>query len=205
MDIVHELCFKLIVALYFDAYSSKFDEDLSALLTNFDESNLLSLIRKNTWHITMVKNNTIPSIDAIQLRSKRMAYVLKKLNIQTHHLLEDISNYGWEYGSDMKTVKPKWDSEESIEKIDLIRKAVIKKCGCGTTRCIRGNCVCLRSGERCTSLCKCTDCLNIEIYAEDEEEYEDEEVNDTEDTGNDDDDLAEDPFGRNIFDDCFSL
>ena len=56
-----------------------------------------------------------------------------------------------------------------------------------------------------TSLCKCTDCLNIEIYAEDEEEYEDEEVNDTEDTGNDDDDLAEDPFGRNIFDDCFSL
>ena len=49
-----------------------------------------------------------------------------------------------------------------METKDAAPESLLKvvKCGCKTTRCIKGGCSCLVNKLPCTDLCKCTECKN---------------------------------------------
>ena len=161
------------------------------------------MVRENTWHKTIVTNNQVPTGTALFLHSKRIAFVLKLNGEATEHELsnKDHTIHGWKIAtSDAKDVLlPEWDTEASKSSLDLIRKAVLKKCGCAKTRCARGKCGCRQSSELCTKICTCKNCTNRgdknqdtdtdgKVDSEgDESESEDEEEGEVEEENGDDD------------------
>ena len=105
---------------------------------------------------------------------------------------------------DKKTqIVPRWDSDESMEEINLVRKSYLQKCGC-TKGCRKRQCSCVKNSQNgfCSSLCTCIGCVNkpeeeseenleIEDFGddlEDQDDDEDEDVNFEGDFNNDDND-----------------
>ena len=46
----------------------------------------------------------------------------------------EVTEWAWELKED-DTLKPIWDTDENITKVDMQRQAVMQKCGCKKTQC----------------------------------------------------------------------
>ena len=57
---------------------------------------------------------------------------------------------------------PIWDTAENIAATDVRRQSILQKCGCKKTECnpLKKQCACVKKGDHCSILCKCTGCLN---------------------------------------------
>ena len=84
--------------LYGHKFSPLFDPgQLSSLVIDLRDEELLETIRKATWHKTVSSNNTVPSLSAIRLHAKRLMYVLNSFGNATVPELDEIDseNFGW--------------------------------------------------------------------------------------------------------------
>ncbi len=139
--------------------------EVSKLVIDAETKDLLDAIRKKTWHKTISANNTMPSLAALLLHSKRFSYVLNSFGNATKAFLKQISSeeYGWMVVviDGEKQIVPRWDSDQSKEEINLIRKAYLRKCGC-TKRCRNKKCSCVKNAPDgfCNNLCTCIGCVN---------------------------------------------
>ena len=123
---------RFLAHLYGHQFSSSFQPDeITALVKDLSCSeDLLTTIRKRTWHKTIVTNNTVPPLTAIELHVRRIHYVLQSFGKATIpiHNLPDPETHGWvkmKFG-DQDLLVPKWDSEENIRDIGAFRKVMLK-------------------------------------------------------------------------------
>ena len=152
-------------------YSFKFacsfsTNELSSALLDLSPENLLCDIRKRTWHQTVYLNNTLPSLAAILLHSKRLGYIICSCAHATvaFHVLPDPTRSGWIIvvsNGDQKLI-PEWDSAKNRKEIGDIRKVLLKKCRCEKNYCANKRCSCKKAGNICTTLCSCVACKNLE-------------------------------------------
>ena len=114
---------KFICALYRYKYNScfKHTETLSSLMYNEVQNEsletLIDNVRNNTWHKTIVCQNTIPTYEALCLHAKRLSYVLHKISITDIGIqpVINIAAWAWEFRNfDGLTVPiPIWDTDEN--------------------------------------------------------------------------------------------
>ena len=130
-----------------------------------DGTGVLDILRKRTWHKTISANNTVPSAAALTFHSKRYIYILNSVGNVTEALLKIVNslNLGWiivVIDNDPHIV-PKWDSDESMEEINLVRKSFLRKCAC-KKGCQKRQCSCVKSipTTYCNNLCTCVGCVN---------------------------------------------
>ena len=164
--------FKFMVNFLSCIYAYKFANsfnvaELSAALSDLSTAVLLDDIRKRTWHQTIYLNNTLPSLTAIELHSKRFGYVLSSFANATeaYHILPDPTESGWirlEINGSHQLV-PEWVSAENRKAVDVMRKTLLKKCRCKKTACKNKHCTCRKAGNRCTTLCNCIACKNVDL------------------------------------------
>ena len=119
------------------------------------------------WHL-FVKNQQEsdllpPTPSALKFHVKRANYICgswKSLCKDFNPEIEDPTDNGWEE-CEGKLVAIMTDQlpapEYSIE---------LNSCKCKKTRCVKGKCSCSSNGLKCTDLCKCLDCENIEMRFE---------------------------------------
>ena len=107
-------------------FSSSFEPgETSTLLIDLTNEELLSTIRKRTWHKTVSSNNTMPSLSAIRFHGQRLAYILNAVGNATlpYRRNLDVKRYGWRIINTTEGTEPsiahKWDSEESVNEISL--------------------------------------------------------------------------------------
>lgn len=154
-------------------------------------------IREKTWHKTIVTNNQFPTTSSLHLHCKRITSVLL-LNASSTQAEIEGSDYiamGWkEVTIDGKTLLcPQWDTEESYQSQNVLRKSFLKKCNCKTSRCVTKRCCCRKSGTTCSNICTCNDCQNkekisanlIENQEKENEEVETEEEDESDEEDND--------------------
>ena len=144
-------------------FSSLFERgEISTLVMDTDSKSCLDVIRKRTWHRTISANNTLPSLPAVQFHSKRLSYVLNSFGNASKAFLadKDSEDYGWrvEVINGESQIVPRWDSDASMEEIDMIRKSCLRKCGC-VKGCRNRQCSCHKNGRFCCSLCTCIGCV----------------------------------------------
>ena len=139
--------------------------------TDGAESNdlLVEQVRKRTWHKTVVSNNTISTIEAILFHSQRSTYVLAKIGKSCEGVHEELNpeDSAWmikEVANNSGIIEliPIWDTAENIAATDVRRQSILQKCGCKKTHCnpLKKQCACVKKGDHCSILCKCTGCLN---------------------------------------------
>ena len=159
------LMIRFLAFLYGHKFSSAFERgEISSLVTDTDNKSCLDVIRKKTWHRTISANNTLPSLPAIQFHSKRFSYVLNSFGNASKAFLTDMSpdDYGWkvETINGESQIVPRWDSDASIEEINMIRKSFLLMCGCKTGCQSARYCKCFKNDRFCSNLCGCIGCLN---------------------------------------------
>ena len=66
--------------------------------------------------------------------------------------------YGWEKVDGEYELKA--DSDENSKKQRGIFDAIMRKCGCKSSRCLSNRCSCKKNGNACSSLCSCLNCEN---------------------------------------------
>ena len=115
-------------------------------------------------------------------------------------------------GPDGQKLIPDWDSDESRTEINLIRKALLRKCRCKKSSCGNNKCSCKRVDNLCTTLCSCVGCKNNSDTQtatnennltdnDDKEEDKDETDDEGEDVDyneEDDPDQTEEEFNDNV-------
>ena len=91
--------------------------ETSTLMIDLTNGDLLSTIRKRTWHKTISSNNTMPSLSALRFHGQRLAYVLNTVGNATlsYHSILDVKKCGWRIINSAEgtesSIVPKWDSE----------------------------------------------------------------------------------------------
>ena len=187
---VFQLMVRFLSCVYCHKFASSFQvNEVASLLSDLSVEQLLEDIRKRTWHMTIASNNTMPSLSAIQLHSKRLCYVLNSFAKATEAFHSPMAPAlsGWKIvvTKEHQQLLPDWDSEESIAEINVVRKAVFKNCKCKKTSCKDNHCGCRRDGFLCTKMCSCLACKNLEFSIKNKDE-------DTGDSDNSDDDQSAD-------------
>ena len=154
-------------------YTSCFKSiSFKSLANDYSSDERVKIIRKHTWHKTLVANNTIPSVDAMNLSSQRLKFVLENINLLLQHTMTDPTKHSWIYESG--SLKCVWDSEKSNSEIAFQNKKWISvkkgaaKVQLQKSRCKNKMCVCVSDGKVCSSLCQCTDCENSSSEEEEE-------------------------------------
>ena len=78
-------------------------------------------------------------------------------------------DWGWQlsdlHGKCVPT--PIWDTEDSMQKIDIIRQSIMHQCACRKTECNlkKRQYQCVREGTNCSLLCTCSGCKNVFPHA----------------------------------------
>ena len=97
----------------------------------------------------------MPSLPAVIFHGKRLAYILNSVGNATIPYLRELDSVecGWKIVNmnGETQIVPKWNSEESIMEINLIRKAFLKKCGCVKCFCFNNSCSCVAHGDEVDS------------------------------------------------------
>ena len=200
----YQFMVRFLSCMYSHHFASSFQaNEVSALLKDISTNELLDMIRKRTWHKTIHTNNTLPSSSAIELHSKRLDYVLSSFANATKafHTLPDPKMSGWIAvdGPAGKKLIPHWDSDESKTEINLLRKALLRKCGCKKNACSNKRCRCRKLENLCTTLCSCVGCKNnseSEITTQEDENNSDEEENEEDDEGEGDEEAEDVDFNE---------
>ena len=163
---------RFISSLYRFKYSTCFtvNDSLPELIINESGKEsyhtLLEGIRKQTWHRTVVDQNTVPTFEAIKLHSMRCTYTLNRLSnaLTRFYTHWDPTEWGWKImETDLfSTLVPIWDTDSNLKRIATVLKRPIEKCGCKKSICNPSKriCKCVRRGSVCTSLCTCVGCNN---------------------------------------------
>ena len=158
------LMIRFLAFLYGHKFSSSFERgEIPSLVMDTDSKSCLDTIRKRTWHRTISANNTLPSLPAVQFHSKRFSYVLNSFGNASKAFLADMNSddYGWkvETINGESQIVPRWDSDASVEEINMIRKSYLQKCGC-KKGCRNRLCSCVKNKACCSCLCTCIGCVN---------------------------------------------
>ena len=132
-----------------------------------DADDVLNSIRKLVWHHTISDNNTIPSRAAIHLRAKRFKFILNSVANATVNIHEDLDVE--EHSSQVIPLVfqssncTSMGQRGSTSRINSIQKIMLQKCKCQKSKYLTNRCSCRRTeNKRCSNLCQCVDCRNIE-------------------------------------------
>ena len=127
------------LALYYSKYRQCFaTTDVMEFCRNEDQlENIVSNIRKKTWHKTLTQCCNIPSPESLNLASLRFLYVFRTMSRATDLKINelDIYQYGWKKCQVSDQPVPVWDSIENEKKVDLLLKSTLAKCGCKKSMC----------------------------------------------------------------------
>ena len=148
------------VTLYVNLLYAKKKEDRDAVHRFKDSGEL-------RWHL-FVKNQQEsdllpPTPSALKFHIKRANYICglwKSLSSNFNPEIEGPTDNGWEEqdGRFLAIMTDQLPAPEySIE---------LNSCNCKKTKCTKGKCGCSRNGLKCTDLCKCIDCENVETRFE---------------------------------------
>ena len=150
------------VSLYYSKYGRCFaNKDEEEFCRTEDQlENIVSNVRKKTWHKTLTQCCNIPTAESLHLAGLRFLYVFKILSRATDLQITglDVYEYGWKKCPVSSQPVPVWDSVENEEKVDLLLKTTLAKCGCKKNMCKTKQCSCVRRGLRCSVLCTCINC-----------------------------------------------
>ena len=178
LEQMFEFFSRFLIVLYCKKYSACFEpKDWESFCMETDKDSVFRKIRDATWHKTIVSGNQLPTSSAIRLHCKRLCFVMKRNGSATN---TDISlraeEYGWMYREieGVNVLLPQWEDAEVEEKMSVMRKSLLKKCGCKKNKCRTNACGCVRDATRCTKLCTCTDCDNDENNARLHDDHTDE-------------------------------
>ena len=84
-------------------------------------------------------------------------------------------------------LSPLWDTDESRNKLGLLRKTFLQKCRCAKLSCRIKRCHFKSSGSFWSNICSCNDCENRQVvHGDDKEEEEDDEIRSASEDENDD-------------------
>ena len=138
--------------------SSELAEDLEEFTCKLygDTSKDINAARYKSFCATTSEKSLPPCKDALLQHIKRCAYqaAIHHRSLQQSINAPSPDSYGWSVKDGVVNViwKTKDAAPESLLKV--------VKCGCKTTRCIKGGCSCLVNKLPCIDLCKCTECKN---------------------------------------------
>ena len=147
MTDIHGFYARFVAALFRLKYSPCFSqsETMEDLMSHPEDGSrshslLLKEIRVKTWHRTVVDQNTVPTMGAIEFNSKRCTLVLNKIRnaILPYDTEADPCAWGWSRTSlptGNHMLVPTWDTDVNKEKFRGIMKSAIGKCGCKKTGC----------------------------------------------------------------------
>ena len=158
---------RLILALFKRKYSSKIKrgpEELLRPMESYDD--VINEVQSETWAHFFETRTMLPSKDCLSLRELNVAFQLK-IWMQATKPEIDIDNpedFGWEKVEEEYQIAA--DSKENTRKQKSIYDTIMRKCGCKSSKCLSGRCTCKKNGARCTSLCDCLNCENIEQIGE---------------------------------------
>ena len=127
---------------------------------------VINEVQSETWAHTFETRTMLPSKDCLSLRELNVAFQLK-IWMQATKPEIDIDNpedFGWEKVEEEYQIAA--DSKENTRKQKSIYDTIMQKCGCKSSKCLSGRCTCKKNGARCTSLCNCLNCENIEQIGE---------------------------------------
>ena len=100
LQTVKEISDRFYAAIYHMKYTSCFKSiSFKSLANDYSSDERVKIIRKNTWHKTLVANNTIPSVDAMNLSSQRLKFVLENTSLLLQHTMTDPAKHCWIYES----------------------------------------------------------------------------------------------------------
>ena len=103
----------------------------------------------------------------MSFHAQRATYVLHKISLSSQAFQQIINplDWGWELSSvnGRHIPTPVWDTEENMQKVDIIRQSIMHKCACKKTACnpTKRQCKCVRNGNNCSLLCTCSGCKNV--------------------------------------------
>ena len=152
----------------------------------------------------MVSNNQLPTTSAIILHCQWISAVLA-LNSSAMFLDLNIPEYlklGWKLIDIDGTLllSPLWNTDESQNKLGLLWKTFLQKCGCAKPSCRTKRCCCKSSGNFCSNTCSCNDCENWQVGDGDDKEEEDDKIQSASEDEDDDGELdyqeENDPFAN---------
>ena len=152
---------KLIICFYCRKYSSCFEPDeMSNFSTESNCDTVFDRIREKTWHKTIVSNNQLPTTSTIVLHFQRISAILALNSIAMFSDL-NISEYlklGWKMIDTDRTLllSSFWDTDESWNKLGLLRKTFLQMCGCANSSCRTKRCRRKSSGSFCLNICSGT-------------------------------------------------
>ena len=199
LQTVKEISNRFYAAIYHMKYTPCFKSiSFKSLANDYSLDERVKMIRKNTWHKTLVANNTIPSVDAMNLRSERLKFVLENTSLQLQHSKKDPTHHDWRYENG--TLQCVRDSEKSNSEIAFMRKKALRKCSCKKSHCKNKICICVSENKTCSSLCQCIDCENQDIEEEENSSSEEEEAENLQENIDSDMDFED----GNIFDKMIS-
>lgn len=121
-----------------------------------DTSKDINATRYKSFCATTSEKSLPPCKDALLQHIKRCSYQAAIHHRSLHQTISAPSpnGYGWSVKDGVIDVvwKTKAAAPESLLKV--------VKCGCKTTKCIKGGCSCLANKLPCTDMCRCKDCKN---------------------------------------------
>ena len=121
-----------------------------------DTSKDINASRYKSFCATTSEKSLPPCKDALLQHIKRCSYqaTIHHRSLQQTIAAPSPNGYGWSVKDGAIDVvwKTKAAAPESLLKV--------VKCGCKTTKCIKGGCSCLTNKLPCTDMCRCKDCKN---------------------------------------------
>lgn len=95
-------------------------------------------------------------MSVLVLHSERISYVLEINGNATAGELPSVDPQlkGWKIKEDddgMKIV-PEWDTEENKKKMTVMRQAILKRCGCKKSNCVKKSCSCFKNQSKCSNV-----------------------------------------------------
>ena len=167
---------RLVGTVYFKKHSTGFDTHSPAShFLNFttiqyiaQHKQWLSDIRENISDRAMYDTGMIPSTEALFYHWKRTCWILNMWGQadQNNIVLEPISNYGWNVESE--TLSVQWDTEENMQMVRERVNVLLRGCKC-VTGCTTRACGCRKKDKKCTVGCQCTNSMNHEMVATNED------------------------------------
>ena len=135
----------------------------------------------------------MPTASAIILHCQRISAVLALNSSATFSDLNipDYLKLGWNLIDIEGTLllSPLWATDESRNKLGLLRKTFLQKCGCAKSSCRTKRCRWKSSGSFCSNICSCNDCENRQVGDGDDKEEKGEEIHSASEDEDDDGEL----------------
>ena len=121
-----------------------------------DSSKDINVARYKSFCSTTSEKSLPPCKDALLQHIKRCSYQAAIHHRATQQIIDAPSPNGYGWSVKDGAIEVVWKTKDAAP--ESLLKVV--KCGCKTTKCIKGGCSCLTNKLSCTDMCKCMDCKN---------------------------------------------